>query len=151
GILGKVAGVPGSLLIRSIEPEPELHLLVAPTAQNIVKPAPTFAFARQKRLLPQAVMPQLRVELAVVKVIGVLDVKTVAGEIVEEFPEFGGKGFIRQFVRRKQRASRALEFVNRALPTFRLLTGSDSCEFFGVVVGSDLSVHSFKPKRVGVT
>src|SRR5437867_8826978 len=60
--LGPFLGVLGAVLIAGVVTQPELHLVLAPTAEEVVEPAAPGVAAGQMRRLAQPACPELGVE-----------------------------------------------------------------------------------------
>src|ERR1019366_6449466 len=64
----------GALCVAGVIPQPESYIILAPTAEEIVKPAAARASSGQMRGFAKAVLPEAVVKLAVAQVICVQDV-----------------------------------------------------------------------------
>ena len=154
-LLGPVAGMLRPVFIRGMIAQPELMVLVAAAPDKIVVPAARFAFARQQRLVAQTAPPQLGVELAVREVIGMQDVKTPAGQPVQQLPELGGDRLIGELVGWQDAGAGAVELVDGTLSAFGLFSPHEggsllTAIFVGPFLGTNLGIGSGQPERVGI-
>src|SRR5205085_6422637 len=80
--LGPLLRVFGALLIAGVVAQPQLHVVLPPTAEEVVEPAAARIASGQVRRLAQAACPQLGVELPVAQVVGMQHVESAQGEVV---------------------------------------------------------------------
>ena len=90
-----------AFFIAGVVTQPELHVVLAPTAKEVVKPAAARVAAGQVRRLAQAACPELGVEFMVAQVVGVQKVEAAQGEVVEQFPKDGRERLVADFLGRK--------------------------------------------------
>ena len=102
GLFGPVGLVAGTLFLGGVVTEPDLHLFIAPTAENVVKPGGVGGAAGKMGGFVEAVMPEFGVEFAVAQVVAVKDVKAAQGEVVQQFPEDRRERVVGDFGGREQ-------------------------------------------------
>src|SRR5260370_33157965 len=102
GGFGPFLCVLGAVLVAGVVAEPELHVLLAPTAKEVVKPAAARVAAREMGGIAQAALPECGVKFAVIQVVGVQQIETSQGEVVKQFPENWRERFVRDFRGREQ-------------------------------------------------
>src|ERR1035437_6004761 len=109
----------GALFVAGVIPQPEPHIVLAPTAKEIVKPTAARASSGQMRGFAKAVLPETVVKLAIAKVVRVQDVEAAQGKIVQQFPEYGGQRFLGDFSGRQQGNVFFSQFLHRWRPVVR--------------------------------
>ena len=73
-------------------------VIIAAAANEVLEPtASATAFAGHQRVVAQTAFPKRGVKFAVAQVVGVQDVESAAGEVMKEFPEFGGERYVGEF------------------------------------------------------
>jgi len=84
----------------------------------------------------------------------VQDVETGLGEVVQQLPEFGGQGFVRQFVGRDGRGAGFPELVDGTLPAFGFATGDGgellASFFIEIFFAADVGVDGGQTERIRV-
>src|SRR2546425_9268766 len=75
-VRGPVLRVLGAVLIRGVVAQPELHFVITPTAEEIVKPAAARIAAGQMRRIAQTALSQFGVKFPVDQMVSVQHVKT---------------------------------------------------------------------------
>ncbi len=109
----------GAFVVGGVAAQPELHLRVAPTAEEVVKPAAARIATRQMAGIAQAALPEFGVKFAVAQMVGVQDVETLERQVVEEFPENRREGFVGDFGGRQERDIFGDELLRGWRPVFR--------------------------------
>ena len=142
----------GAFGVGGVVAEPELHLVVAPTAEDVVEPASARVASGQVRWVAQAARPEFGVEVAVGQVIGVQDVEAAQSQVVQEFPENGRERFVGEFSGRQERDVFLGELLRGRRPVFRFGGAELGFQFISglfLLVGGDGAVHLGEAERVG--
>src|SRR5882672_672052 len=119
-VLGIFFRVLEAFLVAGVVAQPELHIVLAPNAQEVVEPAAARTAAGQMCRVTQTALPEFSVEFTVSQMVTVQDVETAQGEVVEEFPENRREGFVGDLGGRQERNLLFYQLLRGWRPIFRL-------------------------------
>lgn len=87
GVFRPFRCVLGAVFVAGVVAEPELHVVSAPRAKEVMKLAAAQVAAQEMGGIAQAALPECGVKFAIVQVVGMQQIETAEGEVVKQFPK----------------------------------------------------------------